>query len=168
MEEKDRFPIFAVGGQVDRKTQLLSLCVEAIERNGWRYRREEGKDVLVMQMGLKTKLKECRVVVLCDDRCISVYAVSMVSAGPDVRPTIAEFITRANYGLRIGNFEMDYRDGEVRYKAVLDCLDRLPAPKEVDQVIITPVAMLEKFGDGLAKALFGFGEPEADVQKAKG
>jgi hypothetical protein len=26
----------------------------------------------------------------------------------------AEFITRANYGLIIGNFELDFEDGEIR------------------------------------------------------
>jgi hypothetical protein len=31
-----------------------------------------------------------------------------------------EFVTRANYGLVIGNFEMDLDDGEVRFKASLD------------------------------------------------
>lgn len=28
----------------------------------------------------------------------------------------AEFLTRANYGLVFGNFEMDMHDGEIRYK----------------------------------------------------
>lgn len=36
------------------------------------------------------------------------------------RSAVAEYITRANYGLRIGNFELDMRDGEIRYKASLD------------------------------------------------
>ena len=31
-----------------------------------------------------------------------------------------EFITRANYGLLIGNFELDLADGEVRFKTGLD------------------------------------------------
>ncbi len=37
-----------------------------------------------------------------------------------LRPKMAEFITRANYGLIIGNFELDYNDGEVRFKTSLD------------------------------------------------
>lgn len=33
------------------------------------------------------------------------------------RLRISEFITRANHNLIIGNFEMDFEDGELRYKA---------------------------------------------------
>ena len=33
---------------------------------------------------------------------------------------IAELLTRANYGIRIGNFERDYSDGEIRDKSSLD------------------------------------------------
>ena len=38
----------------------------------------------------------------------------------EMRVPMAEFLTRANYGLRIGNFEMDFEDGEVRYKSSVD------------------------------------------------
>ena len=34
----------------------------------------------------------------------------------DKRAAVAEYLTRANYGLHVGNFEMDMTDGEVRYK----------------------------------------------------
>ncbi len=36
------------------------------------------------------------------------------------RQTVVEFITRANCGLWIGDFEMDWGDGEARYKSSLD------------------------------------------------
>src|SRR3954467_14939357 len=45
------------------------------------------------------------------------YVVMPVRAPAQMRLAVAEYITRANYGLRIGNFEMDFDDGEVRYKS---------------------------------------------------
>lgn len=36
------------------------------------------------------------------------------------RGAMAEAITRANYGLTLGNFEMDFRDGELRYRTSMD------------------------------------------------
>jgi hypothetical protein len=32
----------------------------------------------------------------------------------------ARFIARANWGLMVGNFEMDYADGQIRFKSSLD------------------------------------------------
>ena len=33
---------------------------------------------------------------------------------------IAEFLTRTNYSMIIGNFELDFADGEIRYKTSID------------------------------------------------
>jgi hypothetical protein len=48
------------------------------------------------------------------------YILTPVKVSQELRQTVAEYITRVNYGLRIGNFEMDYEDGEVRYKSCID------------------------------------------------
>ena len=39
------------------------------------------------------------------------------TAAPELRDTCAQFIARANWGLTIGNFEMDYEDGQLRFKS---------------------------------------------------
>ena len=36
---------------------------------------------------------------------------------------MAEFLTRANHGLYIGNFELDLEDGSVRFKTSLELAD---------------------------------------------
>jgi hypothetical protein len=43
-----------------------------------------------------------------------------VSATPERRDAVARFITRLNWGLMIGNFELDYDDGQVRFKSSVD------------------------------------------------
>lgn len=48
------------------------------------------------------------------------YVMSPVRAAPEALAAAAEFVTRANYGLRIGNFELNYADGAVRFKSSLD------------------------------------------------
>jgi len=37
------------------------------------------------------------------------------------RDAMIEFIARANYGLRCGNFDMDYRNGEMRFQVATAC-----------------------------------------------
>src|SRR5260221_4823931 len=44
------------------------------------------------------------------------YSFYAVKAPESKRVTAMEYVTRANYGLFIGNFELDMSDGEVRYK----------------------------------------------------
>ncbi len=39
---------------------------------------------------------------------------------PSKRPAVAEYIARANFGLVVGNFELDFGDGELRFRTGLD------------------------------------------------
>ena len=48
------------------------------------------------------------------------YSVLEQPCPLDQRPQLAWFLTRANYGLNIGNFELDLGDGQVRYKTSVD------------------------------------------------
>jgi hypothetical protein len=55
-----------------------------------------------------------------DAQQVAVYGVVPFSISPPYRVIAAELISRINFGLVIGNFEMDFEDGEVRYKTSLD------------------------------------------------
>ena len=57
------------------------------------------------------------------------YSVCPVTAPEENRSTIGEFLHRANKGLHVGNFELDYNDGEIRFKTSVDVEGtELPAP----------------------------------------
>jgi hypothetical protein len=50
----------------------------------------------------------------------AVYSVLPEKVPAEHRAAMAELHTRINYGLVLGNFEMDLEDGEVRFKASAD------------------------------------------------
>lgn len=54
-----------------------------------------------------------------DQRC-TIYSQAAWSTPEELRPAMAEAITRINFGLPLGNFELDYSDGEVRFKTSID------------------------------------------------
>lgn len=51
---------------------------------------------------------------------VVIYSVHPYNAPANSRTATMEFLTRANYGLILGNFEFDLSDGEVRYKTSID------------------------------------------------
>lgn len=58
---------------------------------------------------------------------------------------IAELITRINHGLPIGNFELDFLKGEIRYKTSIDVEgDRLSVPL-VRQMIHANLTVTDKY-----------------------
>jgi len=46
-----------------------------------------------------------------------IFTVAPVVIPEEHRLKMAEFISRANYGLILGNFEIDFLAGELRFKA---------------------------------------------------
>jgi hypothetical protein len=55
-----------------------------------------------------------------DERRVVFYSVYPESIPQAKRAAVAEYLTRINYGLSVGNFEMDFDDGEVRFRTGLD------------------------------------------------
>ena len=71
----------------------------------------------------------------------------------DKRERIAEYITRANFGMRIGNFEMDYEDGEIRFKTSIDVEgSRLTYPL-VRPLVIVNLQMMDHYLPGITRII---------------
>ena len=66
---------------------------------------------------------------------------------------VAEFITRANYGLIIGNFELDFSDGEIRYKTSLDVEGDRLSQALIKQLVYTNVLTMDQYLPGILAVL---------------
>ena len=67
---------------------------------------------------------------------------------------LSEFVNRANHGLRNGNFEMDFDDGEIRYKSFVDCDDLIPSENVVRDSIAVAAAMLKRYAPGIIDVMY--------------
>jgi hypothetical protein len=76
---------------------------------------------------------------------------------------IAEFLTRANYGMTIGNFELDYTDGEIRYKTSIDVTNAQLSSALIKTLVYTNVAMMDEYLPGIQVVLAG-ATPIAAIQ----
>jgi hypothetical protein len=83
----------------------------------------------------------------------------------DQRSRVAEFITRANYGMLIGNFEMDWGDGEIRFKTSIDVKDGDLTPALVRNVVYINVLTMDHYRPGFAQIIAGDADP-VDVLSA--
>jgi hypothetical protein len=83
------------------------------------------------------------------------YSVCPIKVPEEARDAVAEFITRANYGLLNGNFEMDYDDGEVRYKTFIDVEGGELTPAMVKTLVYGNVVLMDKYFSGLMKVIYG-------------
>ena len=70
-------------------------------------------------------------------------------------PEMAEYLTRANWDLLLGNFEMDYSDGELRYRTSIDVEGERLSPNLVKQMVYENFATTDKHFPGIMKILYG-------------
>ena len=82
---------------------------------------------------------------------------------------MVKYLTMANYGLANGNFELDVRDGEIRYKTYVNCkgLESLPGQIIKDSILVGWY-MMERYGNGIAAIAMGFSDAETEIKKAEG
>ena len=65
---------------------------------------------------------------------------------PDPRHTaIAVFLTRANYGLAIGNFELDFDDRDVRHKTSVDVEGAALEQPLIDHLFLANVVTVDRY-----------------------
>lgn len=66
---------------------------------------------------------------------VLVYSSYPVRVPVDARAAVAEFLLRANYGTVLANLELDFEDGEVRVKTVLDSGEQAMSDRLLENVI---------------------------------
>lgn len=81
------------------------------------------------------------------------YSYYPAQAPPDKRPAIAEFIARANFDMIIGNFELDFNDGEIRFKTSVDARGDRLTPAMVSQMVYANVTAMDQYLPGLEAIL---------------
>ena len=73
------------------------------------------------------------------------YSVCPIPASSSKREKIAEFIIRVNQGMLLGNFELDYRDGEIRYKTSIDVEGDWLTHALIRSLVYTNVMTLDQY-----------------------
>ena len=98
-------------------------------------------------------------VILVREDSFSTLTTIPLAADEGNRIAVAEYLTRVNFNMRNGNFELNMETGEIRFKTYVHV-----GAGDVDSAaarlaIMLPFMMIERFGDGLVEVLFGFKSP---------
>ena len=156
-------------------SSAVSAVKAMLDSNQWRYDFDENKLMFSLGFNLsKTKLSsvdiKIRILKSHADpsraRLIISHGYIPLSGDEESMQNVGEYLTRANYGLNIGNFEFDYNDGEIRYKVALACIDELPSLDSLEDLCGTPVSMFNRYGRGLLAVNDGTMTAEAAAQQA--
>jgi hypothetical protein len=139
-----------------------------LEEDGWYPQQLDDKYIYRMGFSGKNGQLVCYAQVRVDLEQLLIYAVAPVKVPEENRVAVAEFITRANYGLRIGNLEMDFGDGEIRYKSSLDFEGETLTAQFIKMAIYPAVQTLDHYTPGLMAVIYGGKSAEEAVAEVEG
>ncbi|MBP5321124.1 MAG: hypothetical protein J6334_09050 [Kiritimatiellae bacterium] len=148
--------------------EIIDAVRDFLDEDDWRYEFESEKTLIRFGVSLNCKLKDVRCVVDFGDDYYIVYAISPINADKETPQEMLKYLSMANYGLRNGNFELDVRDGEIRYKCYVNC-DGIEALSKsiIEDSIKIPCAMFDRYGNGIAALAMGFSDAETEIKKAE-
>lgn len=134
-------------------------------KDDWKYEPMDENGIFRTGISLKSKVKSAKLYIDVKNQGYSIISVLPIGADEENRAAAAEFITRANYGMYLGNFEMDFSDGELRYKTSAFCGEEIPTFEQIRELVYVNFSMIERYGDGLLKVIFGMSTPEDAINE---
>lgn len=156
------------GDKKMESSELFNKICEVLESKELHFHRDEEHLVVIAYMpSVIRDLSSFKCAIQVRGTSMVSYATCPVSAtGHEEK--IVEFFTRANYGLVNGCFEMDYEDGEMRYRAYnnFECAGDVENIDEDDILSIfhLPMIMFLRYGKGLINVLFRDADPAEEIK----
>jgi hypothetical protein len=95
---------------------LFDYAQDYLESVGWDYLTTELRDLIRFPLTVEGGKLDCFLRINEAQQMLIFFALYPIAVPEKRRLAVAELICRANYGLNLGNFEMDFADGELRFR----------------------------------------------------
>lgn len=160
-------PVESAAGAL-AEAPLLDAVKKFLEEDNWYYEQIEGRTVL--RMAFKGDNGEWMVLIQTKEDAGQAlfYSVLTEKVPAEQRSLAGEYLHRANYGLPMGCFELDFEDGEVRFRTSVDVEDGAPSPAQIKTYLYTNVSTCDWYLPGLKRVLSGAQTPEAAIHEIEG
>lgn len=150
--------------------ELANLVKKFLVDDDWHFSFDENTGVFEFGLRIKSKIQKINYIVDVHEDEIVVYGMCPIGVdhnGSNMLAQMAEFLCRANYGLKNGCFELDFRDGEIRYKSFIDCEDVMPSNEVIKNSIHCTAAMFKRYAPGIVDIIFSGSSAEEVIAKCE-
>lgn len=148
-------------------SSLFDVVKNFVEEDDWPHQQIEDRPILRTGFSSDAGQWACYAHVREEQEQFVFYSVFPFAIPAEKRPAITEYITRANYGLLLGNFEMDLDDGDLRYKTSIDVEGAELTPALVRSLMYANVMTMSSYFPGLMNLLYSDISPTEAIAKAE-
>jgi hypothetical protein len=145
--------------------QMFEEMVNFFKQDDWSFYQIKGQPVLQMGFQGKNGQWTCYARARENEQQFVFYSICPVTVPKSKRRGLGEFIARANYGMIIGNFELDFAEGEIAYKTSIDVEGSTLTFPQMKRLVDTNVAMMDQYLPGIKAVIQGEASPEEAISK---
>ncbi|MFK7908920.1 MAG: YbjN domain-containing protein [Chitinophagales bacterium] len=123
---------------------MFKQILEYFENEGWKYILPEQNQEIAM-LGVRTEKGKFHCVLDNDeqDKKFIFFSIYPINVPEKLRSKIAELLLRINFTLYFGSFEMDFSDGEIRFKTSFMYQNCTLTTELIDQIIKNNIATMD-------------------------
>lgn len=148
-------------------TAILESIMDFLDDCGWPYLKIKGEPALRLYFRGHNGQWFCHAMAREEQKQFLFYSLCPIKVPEDKRYTVAELITRANHGVIIGNFELDFSDGDIRYKTSIDIEGDRLSPALIKQLIYSNVMMMDVYLPAILAVITDGLTPEEAIARSE-
>ncbi len=150
--------------QESRNAPIFNIIISFLQANNLQFAKAE--DVTVLWFRVKGISGEwtCYAYSKELERQLVLYSFFPYKIKPHKLAAVAEFIARVNYDMMIGNFELNFDTGEVRYKTSVDLGLHIFEYTMLQSLMEANFACMDTYFEGLMKIIYSSISPEEVVK----
>ena len=144
-------------GEKTYSKELAGLVKDYLKSNGYLFTFDKEKGIFQFSVGLNGRLKRVATFINVDHDAISFVTVSPIGADSndeEMLSRMAVFLCRKNYELKNGSFQLDVRDGEIRYRVFVNCDKMVPSEEIINISCMLGPFMFESYGSAILSIIY--------------
>ncbi|MCL6560792.1 MAG: YbjN domain-containing protein [Firmicutes bacterium] len=147
---------------------IIDVVVEFFKNDGWHFSQVGEEPLLRLDVSGEHGEWTCFAQAREEKKQFIFYSVCPVPVPEDKRVAVAEFLTRANYGLVIGNFEMNFQNGNVEFRTSIDVEGDRLSPALVRNLVYANIATMGRYLPGIMALIHYDLSPSEAIARVEG
>ncbi len=146
---------------------LMEVVVRFFREDQWNFQEVENKPVIRAGYRGEHGTWICFARVDEENQRFLFHSTMGLNIPPQYRTAVAEYITRVNFGLPLGNFEMDFDTGDVRFRTSIETPEGGLTVPMVRALAYANVRSMDRYFPGVLAVVHGGLSPEAALARAE-
>jgi len=146
---------------------LLDVVLRFFQEDQWIHQKLENKPVIRAGFHGERGTWVCYARVDEKSQCFLFHSLMGMNIPQPYRLNVLEYLSRVNYGLPVGNFDMNLDTGDVRFRTSIETPDGELTVPIVRAMVYTNVHTMDHYFPGVVAVVHGGLSPEAALARVE-